>query len=129
MSRIYYTIIAVIALAASVAAQVLPEFELTEEWEAKIEGFAPERPLAEPKKKRLVLVFNLITGYNHWCTPHMTEVARIMGEKSGAYDVVVSDDVSHFEKENIWKFDAIVLINNCSKNPERNLFYDKLGDR
>ena len=115
-------------LVDSVAAQALPEFELTKEWEAKIEALAPERPLVEPKKKRLVLVFNLITGYNHWCTPHMTEVARIMGKKSGAYDAVVSDDIAHFEKENIWKFDAIILINNCSKNPRRNLFYDKIGD-
>ncbi len=116
------------ALTASVTAQELPEFELTEKWEAKIEAIAPERPLAQPKKKRLALVFNLITGYSHWCTPHMTEVARIMGEKSGAYDVVVSDDVAYFEKENIGKFDAIILVNNCSKNPGRNLFYDKLGD-
>ena len=122
------TLLILSALASSVVAQQLPEFELTKEWEAKIEAFAPELPLAEPKKKRLALVFNLITGYNHWCTPHMSEVARIMGEKSGAYDVVVSDDIAHFEKENIRKFDAIILINNCSKNPRRNLFFDKLGD-
>ncbi|MGI9352548.1 MAG: ThuA domain-containing protein, partial [Rhizobiaceae bacterium] len=106
----------------------VPAFELTEQWKAKIEAIAPERPLAEPKNKRLALVFNLITGYDHWCTPHMSEVAKIMGKKSGAYDVVVSDDIAHFEKANIGKFDAIVLINNCSKNPGRNLFYDKLGD-
>ena len=124
-----FTILLILsALAASVVAQPLPTFELTKEWKAKIEAIAPERPLAEPGKKRLALVFNLITGYHHWCTPHMTEVVRIMGEKSGAYDVVVSDDITHFEKENIGKFDAIILINNCSKNPSRNLFYDKLGD-
>lgn len=128
MTRIFHTVISASAIAASVAAQDLPEFELTEEWETKIEAVAPERPLVEPKKKRLALVFILITGYYHWCTPHMTEVVRIMGEKSGAYDVVVGDDITHFEKENIWKYDAIVLINNCSKNPGRNLFYDKLGD-
>ena len=124
-----FTILLILsALAASVVAQPLPMFELTKEWKAKIEAIAPERPLAEPGEKRLALVFNLITGYHHWCTPHMTEVVRILGEKSGAYDVVVSDDITHFEKENIGKFDAIILINNCSKNPSRNLFYDKLGD-
>ncbi|MBK1875913.1 ThuA domain-containing protein [Pelagicoccus mobilis] len=125
------TFVAAIAFAiclASSKGQGLPEIALTPEWIAKIEALAPREAQAEPKKKRLVLVFNLITGFVHWNTPHFSEVVRLMGEKSGAYDVVISDDVSWFEKESIQKFDAIVLINTCSKRPHRNLFFDKLQD-
>lgn len=103
-------------------------FELNEDWERLIESVAPAEPQAMPKADRKVLVFTLMTGYQHWATPHTAAVVRILGEKSGAYEVVVSDDLRHFEKEAIAQYDAIVLINNCSKNPERHLFFDALGD-
>ena len=62
MIRIFHTIIAVTSLAASLVAQQLPAFELTKEWEAKIEAMAPERPLAEPKKKEVGASFQ----FDHW---------------------------------------------------------------
>ncbi|ADE53983.1 ThuA domain-containing protein [Coraliomargarita akajimensis] len=109
------------------AANVAP-FELNAEWSAKIEGLAPTKAIAEPKEARKVLIFTLMTGFKHWATPHTAEVVRILGEKTGAYEAVISDELSHFEKGVIDQYDAIVLINNCSKRPERHLFLDALGD-
>ncbi|MEM0965864.1 MAG: ThuA domain-containing protein [Verrucomicrobiota bacterium] len=106
----------------------MKRIKLTPEWSEKIEGLAPSNPQAAPQTERLVLIFTLMTGFEHWVTPHTAEVIRILGEKTGAYESVVSDDLSHFEAENIGRFDAIILVNNCSKRPERNLFYDALGD-
>ncbi len=103
-------------------------FEANDAWFEKIEGIAPESPLVVPKEKRTALVFSLMTGFKHWCTPHTGAVVRILGEKSGAYDVVMSNDLSHFEPKNIKKFDLIVLNNTCSKRPDRHLFFDALGD-
>lgn len=110
------------------ASSKIEPFEANEGWFNEIERIAPESPLVVPQEKRTALVFSLITGFKHWCTPHTAAVVRILGEKSGAYEVVVSDDLSNFEPENIKKFDLIVLNNTCSKRPERHLFFDALGD-
>lgn len=123
----FYLLISLLITHVAVSAIKGP-FKLTPEWSSKIESLAPEAPQAPVDSKRRVLVFTLMTGFQHWATPHTAEVVRILGEKSGAYEAVVSDDVSHFEKENIAQYDAIVLINNCSDRPERHLFFDALGD-
>lgn len=124
--HLVYSVVLSLLLTTSIVAG---KFELTPEWSAQIEAIAPSRAQAEAKAPRTVLVFTLMTGFQHWATPHTAEVVRILGEKSGAFDCVVSDDITHFERDKIDAFDAIVLINNCSKNPDRNLFYDALGDR
>ncbi|MGC6423462.1 MAG: ThuA domain-containing protein [Lentimonas sp.] len=122
------TITFAIAVASLLPAANVAPFELSEAWSHKIESLAPKKAQVEARAKRRVLIFTLITGFNHWATPHTAEVVRILGEKTGAYDAVVSDELSHFEKENIAQYDAIVLINNCSKRPNRHLFFDALGD-
>lgn len=122
---------ALITLLCSTALQAAPsmwEFEVTDKWTALIEERAPEKPQVAPKQKRTALVFSLMTGFKHWCTPHTTEMIRILGEKSGAYDVVISDDISNFEKDKIKQFDLIFLNNTCSERDERHLFYDVLKD-
>jgi type 1 glutamine amidotransferase len=79
-------------------------------------------------KKKNILVFSLHTGFNHWVIPHTEEMIKIVGEKSGAFDVTGSKDIRMFEEENLQKFDAIVLNNTCSKPDHRNLFWDKLRE-
>lgn len=123
----FYVLITSLLSSVIVFAKAGP-FKLTAEWSAKIEQLAPVKPQAEPQTKRRVLVFTLMTGFQHWATPHTAEVVRILGEKTGAYEAVVSDEVIHFEKVNIGQYDTIVLINNCSERPERHLFFDVLGD-
>lgn len=110
------------------AAPSLWDFEVTEKWVDLVEERAPEKPQVAPKKKRTALVFSLMTGFKHWCTPHTTEMIRILGEKTGAYDVVISDDIANFEKDKIKQFDLIFLNNTCSERDERHLFYDVLKD-
>jgi len=106
-----------------------PAFEVTDAWLANIANRAPENPLVAPKQKRTILIFSRMTGFKHWCTPHTANVVKILGEKSGAYRTVISDDLRHFEPENIKQYDVIVLNNTCSIGPGRHLFYDVLGDR
>lgn len=128
MKIINTLLLALLAIPASTLAEECPPFEATPEWLAKIESLAPEKPLVAPKQKRTALVFSRMTGFKHWCTPHTAAVVKILGEKSGAFDVVLSDDISHFEPENIGKFDLIILNNTCSDRSKRNLFYDVLQD-
>lgn len=103
-------------------------FELTPQWIAKIESIAPVAPAVKPAHPRKALVFSLVTGYQHWVTPHTAEVVKILGRKSGAYEVVESTDVDIFMPENIKGFDIIILNNNCSDGRHRNLFLDATGD-
>lgn len=103
-------------------------FKVTPEWTAKIEKLAPEKPSIPNLQKRKALLFSLMTGYKHWVTPHTAEVIKILGRKSGAFEVVASDDIKMFEPEKIKQFDIIILNNNCSDGKNRNLFLDVTKD-
>jgi type 1 glutamine amidotransferase len=111
-----------------VAEAQLEKFEVNEEWIMKIEKMAPSEPKVKPGKKYKVLVFDRFTGFNHWATPHTTEVIKILGDKSGAFETVVSKDPFSFEAENLKKYDAVVLNNNCSVGPRRDQFLDMLDE-
>lgn len=106
----------------------IKEFKCNEAWVKKIEKIAPAEPQVKPKKSYKVLVFDRFTGYNHWVTPHTTEVIKVLGEKSGVYETVVSKDPFAFESKNLKKYDAVVLNNNCSIGPRRNQFLDMLDE-
>jgi type 1 glutamine amidotransferase len=118
-------------LVAALAVLLAPPkpFEVTPEWTAKIRDLAPAKTTVPSSRKHKVLVFSRMTGYQHWVTPHTAEVVRILGEKTGAYEVVASDEVSHFEPEKIKAYDIIVLNNTCSVGKNRNLFLDVTKDK
>jgi type 1 glutamine amidotransferase len=104
------------------------DFKCKDKWVKKIEKIAPEKPEAKPEKKRKVLVFSLHTGFNHWVIPHTSAVMKVLGEKTGAFEVEISTDIYKFEKENLKNYDAVVLNNNCSKGPRRDMFIDVLDE-
>jgi len=64
-----------------------------------------------------VLVFNTPDHlydkdpHKGYCVPYGSFAMRALGEKSGAYEPVVSSDLAMFLPENIKRFDAIVLNN------------------
>ena len=104
------------------------EFEVNEKWIKKIEDLAPENPQVQAQKTRKILVFDRFTGFNHWATKHTSEVIRVLGDKSGAYETVISQDWNDFEPKNLKKYDAVVLNNNCSVGPRRDQFLDMLDE-
>jgi type 1 glutamine amidotransferase len=125
------TILAALALLAvpGINAEKLPSFELDEAWQKKVAALAPESPLVEPKKPRKVLVFSLATGFQHWCIPHTEAVVRILGQTSGAYEIVGSTDIEDFRRESLRRYDALVLNNNCPQREKRDFFHDVLVRR
>ena len=104
-----------------------PVLDITPEWIAEIKGRAPEKARVQPKAKRKVLLFSLMTGYKHWDTPHIVQVLKVMADKTGAFEVVESNDVNMFAPDSIKAFDAVILNNTCSKDPGRNMFIDVVG--
>ncbi len=110
--------IALIALLSAAplfaAEEAIPKHRLKE-----IVAAAPGEPAAKPKETRRVLIFNtpphLMPKDPHrgYCIPYGTAAFRVLGEKSGAYQPVVSDDLAMLLPERIGDFDAIVLNNTC----------------
>ncbi len=114
--------------ATTLEAQSLKPVKITPEWNAKIAKLMPARPRVKPAATRRVLLFSLTTGFKHWAIPHIDRVIELLAEKTGAFEVTRSTDVAVFEREALTRFDAVILNNNCSKGPGRNLFIDVLGD-
>ena len=104
----------------------LKEFALTDEWIQKIEKLAPAKPEVQPNKHRKVLVFSLFTGFDHWVVRHTDAVIKVLAEKTGAFEVEFSKDIYKFGKKSLKEYDAVVLNNNCSVGPRRDLLLDVL---
>jgi|GEM_PF-1533502 len=93
------------------ANQLRPEPGSVEE---KIEAAAPEKATVKPAKARKILVFCLCKGFYHESIPVANKAIEIMGKKTGAYNVVISDDMNMFDAKKLAEFDAI-LFNNTTK--------------
>ena len=106
----------VCSLAMPAAAQVPPEHA------EQIRKAAREiKASAAPEKPRVVLIWNTPSHlmdkdpHKGYCIPYGEEAMKAIGETSGAFKPVVSDDLAVFAPENLKRFDAIVL-NNASGN-------------
>jgi type 1 glutamine amidotransferase len=76
----------------------------------KIEAALPETAPAKPARARKLLVFTLATGYVHASIPIGAKAFELMGNKTGAYDTVISSDPSYFEEGKLKQFDAVLLL-------------------
>ena len=98
---------AVIGMAAWTARAEIPADEMK-----KIEAACPKTAPAKPAKPRKVLIYSHCNGFVHGPAIERGKVVLVMmGEKTGAYTAVVSDDLSNFEPEKLKQFDLVVLNN------------------
>jgi len=88
--------------------------EITAEEMQKIKAAVPSKASAVPKKPRKLLVFNRCDGYKHTSIPYISKALEIMGQKTGAFTVTESVDMSVFKADNIKQYDAI-CFNNCTR--------------
>lgn len=86
----------------------------------RIEAAIPSKAFVSPRKKRKLLIFDLNVGYGgHGSIPTANLAFTMMGEKTGAFETVISKDPSIFKPENLKQFDAIFFNNTVG-----NLFED-----
>jgi type 1 glutamine amidotransferase len=78
----------------------------------KIRDASAAKAPAQPRQPRKILVFNLCEGFRHSSIPYVDAAVKIMGEKSGAYEAVISSDMSAFD--DLAGYDA-VLLNNTTR--------------
>jgi len=99
---------------------------LTPEWKARIQELAPARATVSVASKRKVLVFSLFTGFKHDVVPYVDCVFEVLGNKSGTFDATRTVDIEDLMPQRLACYDVLVLNNNCSIGPRRNLFLDEL---
>ncbi len=114
----------------AVAAERIPEPAQkieppTPHWRAAVEQAAPAQPTVQAAPRKL-LVFSHFTGFDHKVIPHVDCVFEVLGSKSGAFTTTVSVDIESLTPQSLAAYDVLVLNNNCSQGPRRNLFLDVL---
>lgn len=82
----------------------------------KIAGALPDKAFAKPKKERKVLIFSKTGGFRHASIATGKVAFTELGKKTGAFEAIVSDDLSNFEKPKIGTFDAILFLS-TTMNP------------
>ncbi|MCK4874100.1 MAG: ThuA domain-containing protein [Phycisphaerales bacterium] len=77
----------------------------------RIEQALPDAPTVQPSEPRTILIFSLCKGYRHGSIPYGVHAFTRLGERTGAYTAIVSEDTAMFTRENLARFDAIIFNN------------------
>jgi type 1 glutamine amidotransferase len=100
-----YTILASI-LVASLSGKPPSEDEI-----AKIKEALPAEAPAKPANARKILIFSKTNGFRHGSIETGAAAITMLGDKTGAWSAVHSEDDSMFEPETLKQFDAVVMVN------------------
>jgi len=105
----------------------------------RIVAAAPAKPFAEPARPRRLLLFTGTRGYRHGSIPVGITAIRNLGEKTGAFETVQSEDIAVFEPKSLSNFDAVCMLNTTGElflprdfdklPPERKAEAEKLDKR
>ena len=77
----------------------------------KIAAALPKSAPAKPKKPRKVLLFSKTNGFRHGSIATGVTSLAMLGEKTGAFSAVHSEDDSMFEPETLKQFDLVIMVN------------------
>ncbi len=86
-------------------------FGISPQEESQMIAALPEKPIVRPQQSRTVLVVNLCGGFSHPSIPYVSRVLELMGQRTGAYEAVITNDLSYFQPGKLDRFDAIVFNN------------------
>ncbi len=76
----------------------------------KITAAVPDKPFAKPLKARKMLVFSKTNGFRHDSIATGKLALAELGRKTGAFEVVISDDLAQFEAANLKQYDAVCFL-------------------
>lgn len=115
----YFTSLGSAVLALVLAIPTWAADEVKAEDLAKIKAAAPDKAPAKPAQPRHLLVYTACKGFKHGAIPFCTAALKTLGEKTGAFNVTVSEDPAVFKPESLAKFGAV-----CFNNATGDLFDD-----
>ena len=94
---------------------MLAPAQVTKDQAERIRAAVPEKARVTPKKHRRVLIWNTPfmeqSPHKGYSIPQAEYAMTLLGEKTGAFEPVVSDDVAMYLPENLKRFDAIIMNN------------------
>jgi type 1 glutamine amidotransferase len=76
----------------------------------KIAAALPQEAYAKPQKARRMLVVSKTNGFRHGSIATGKVLLEEMGRRTGAFEVVISDDLDHFEKDKLAGYDAVCFL-------------------
>ncbi|MEM1110247.1 MAG: ThuA domain-containing protein [Planctomycetota bacterium] len=77
----------------------------------KIDQALPAEAIVAPLEPRKILVYSATAGFRHGSIPTGIYALTHMGESTGAFETVVSNDPANFEPDALKQFDTVVLLN------------------
>ncbi len=93
----------------------------------QIKAALPDKAPAKPKKARKLLIFTKTNGFRHGAAINIGPTSmKMLGEKTGAFTTVHTEDESYFEPAKLKAFDAVLFLNTtgeCFKKSKK----DKAG--
>ena len=120
LTLLFCALAAVSYAAEAPAIKIVSENIITSEQRDLIEKAVPTEAIVKPKKARKLLIFDINADYGgHGSIPYANLAFKLMGEKTGAFEAVVSRDPQVFQKDSLKNFDAIFFNNNVG-----NIFSD-----
>ncbi len=87
----------------------------------KINAALPAQVAATPQQPRRLLVFSKTSGFRHDSIPVGVKAITLLGERTGAFSVVHSEDDAVFEPQSLQQFDAVLMLNTTGEvfRPQR----------
>lgn len=98
-------------LLAAVASAAAAQEPVAAETVQKIEAALPNTAPAEPKQPRKLLIFSKTNGFRHGSIPVGVKAITLLGEQTGAFEAVHTEDDSIFEPDQLQQFDAVLMLN------------------
>ena len=106
------------AVFLAVAMLILPaitQAQVTKQQAERIREAVPKKARVKPIKHRRVLIWNTPfmekSPHKGYSIPQAEYAMKLLGEKTGAFEPIVSDDVAMYLPKNLRQFDAIVMNN------------------
>jgi type 1 glutamine amidotransferase len=101
-----------VALVAAYFSSVGPVVaEVPEDVVSRIRESLPDSAPVEPIQPRKVLIFTKTNGFRHDSIPVAVQALTMLGDKTGAYSSIHTEDDSYFEPEKLQGFDAVFMVN------------------
>jgi type 1 glutamine amidotransferase len=94
---------------------VLVTAQVTKQQAERIQSSVPDKARVKPEKRRRVLIWNTPfmekSPHKGYTIPQAEYAMKLLGEKTDAFESVISDDVAMYLPENLKQFDAIIMNN------------------
>ena len=110
MQRSTLRAVPALAVAALIGISSVPVFG-QEKFLDKITQALPDKAPVQPKQPRKLLIYSKTAGFRHSSIPVGVKSITMMGDKTGAYTALATEDESMFAPDKLKAFDAVLMLN------------------